>query len=499
MMGRMTFHKFLCAMLLPVTLWATAGHGGTHERGVAITDPLTLRELDGDKLNLGRLLGAGPDASGAALFALPSMVSARAAIGRELDRYASNHAAALAVPSGSGALARLQLLDRAPLYANSTRFMLAGIVNRMDRAYVSPQTCGEIRLIYRPVANGGTAEPTRMPMTLNLVMKARAERSVQTDSCSGTAGRWLASADLPLTGAELAAKMTAQGGSLEPMTPQHIGRIEINIQVARLSPNADDFDARADYLMMVFRYDPQQERFEESPLENQIDRDRIIGDAKLAVDFRQWLFEPKNLEALDRGTVVIPPQFLAMSAINRMPSSLEGDHGARGLVADRDVAAALANAAGAGIAFENILSPTGVMRRLNDITCTGCHQTRAIGGFHFPGVDASGKAAPGAIIAPASPHFFGDQERRRDILAAFRDGRPPDFARGFSARPQPRRSKELAGTTYVNGWGAICYPAGTNAAPDSSFASWTCAEGLTCQAAPGASSSRAGFCFPKNN
>jgi len=44
----------------------------------------------------------------------------------------------------------------------------------------------------------------------------------------------------------------------------------------------------------------------------------------------------------------------------------------------------------------------------------------------------------------------------RDILAALRDGKPPDFSRGFSSRPQSRGSTELAGTGYSDGWGAHC-------------------------------------------
>ena len=42
-----------------------------------------------------------------------------------------------------------QLFDRAVLYSQDTRFVLAGIVNRMDRTYVAEASCGEIRLIYR--------------------------------------------------------------------------------------------------------------------------------------------------------------------------------------------------------------------------------------------------------------------------------------------------------------------------------------------------------------
>ena len=99
-----------------------------------------------------------------------------------------------------------------------------------------------------------------------------------------------------------------------------------------------------------------------------------------------------------------------------------------------------------------------------------------------------------STVVPASPHFFGDQIRRRDILAALRDGRPPDYSRGFSSRPQLRGSTELAGTEYEDGWGAHCYVrhAGDN---DASFKPWTCAEGLACQAAGPAA--RFGMCFVK--
>ena len=41
------------------------------------------------------------------------------------------------------------MFDRGLLYSGQTRFVLSGIINRMDRAYVVPESCGEIRLIYR--------------------------------------------------------------------------------------------------------------------------------------------------------------------------------------------------------------------------------------------------------------------------------------------------------------------------------------------------------------
>jgi hypothetical protein len=162
-----------------------------------------------------------------------------------------------------------------------------------------------------------------------------------------------------------------------------------------------------------------------------------------------------------------------------------------------DVVAALKKAAERGVTLQNIRSVAGFERRLNDITCAGCHQTRGIGGFHFPGVDAMAAKPSNSTVVPASPHFFGDQIRRRDILASLRDGGRPDYSRGFSSRPQSRGSAELAGTEYEDGWGAHCYAQRANAAEnDKSFRSWTCAEGLACQ--PLVSTSRMGMCFVRD-
>lgn len=471
--------------MLPMA--ATAGHAAAVERGVAVTDPAILKRLDNAGLSLGKLLGADANSSGAELFALPSMASLQAATDRDFNSYVLEH---------RDDLDKLHLFDRDALNAPGTRFSLTGIVNRMDRAYVSPEECGEIRLIYRPIANSDSANkeapPLRLPMTLNLVMKAK-PASASDVTCAGLARRWLALADQPPT-TERATMLTVKGGALEWVTREAIDRIEIDVQIARASADVNDFEGRADYLMKVFRYDGT--RFAESPLENQIDAARIRADVALAADFKKWLLDPVRIADLDRGTIVLPDRFLASSAINVTLAHGDLEDKARELFTDDDIVAALAKAS-ANAPLQNLLSPAGFARRLDDMTCSGCHQTRAVGGFHLPGAERPGWAA-GAVVAAASPHFFGDQERRRDILIAFRDGRAPDFMRGFSARPQASRSTELTGTTYVNGWGAVCHAAGTDAAPDKSFASWTCAEGLTCQAA-GAKDSRTGFCFPKSN
>ena len=493
------------------------------ERGAAIIDPLVLRELDRGRLGLGRLLwperSADMPLTSSQLFTLLSMSGVREAFDREFDRYIARHKENLPNETiGVGESFDFQLFDRSLLESPDTRFVLAGIVNRIDRAYVSPASCGEIRLIYRLTRTdvsliGENAVSQRLPMTLNVVLKARGDipigRNGTAITCAEIARRWLAAGDLPLTGAELAQKLLAGDGPLDLVGYQNIDRIETNLQIAH-APKSAVRDFRTDYLLKVFDYNGQVQRFEESPLENQIDRDRLLADENLRRDFKAWLLDPKHFGELDRGTILIPEKFLASGAIAPTPvgfdaSDLQPEFGllqgegssANPLFTDNDVVGALEKTAADGAAPQNIRSVAGFERRLNDITCSGCHQTRGIGGFHFPGVDWMAAKPSNSTVVPASPHFFGDQVRRRDILGSVRDGRTPDYSRGFSSRPQWRGSTELAGTEYSDGWGAHCYQPGAKSADsDRSFRAWTCATGLACQVA--GKTSRMGMCFVKS-
>ena len=490
--------------LLCGALPALAAETAALERGMAITDPATLRELDGGKFRLDRMLLpeqlADIALANSALFGLPSMGPVRQAIDGEFDRYIARHQANLPKETvGVGEGFDFQLFDRTLVYSAETRFVLAGIVNRMDRAYAVESNCGEIRLIYRLTrmnkAAGDDASPPRLPMTLNLVLKAKGEGSAIT--CSEIANRWLA--------APLGGTLSARDGPLDLIDYRNIDRIETNLQIAH-APKSAIRDFRTDYLLKVFRYDREARVFSESPMENQIDRARLLADDGLKREFRAWLLDPVNLAAFDRGTALIPEKFLASGAIAPTPvgfdpSELEPEfglmQGEAAVFSEAEIVAALRKAVESGVKLQNVRSPAGFERRLNDVTCSGCHQTRGIGGFHFPGVDWMADKPSNSTVVPASPHFFGDQIRRRDILVSLRDGRTPDYSRGFASRPQLRGSTELAGTSYYDGWGAHCYVQGKSAAGnDGSFRDWTCAEGLSCQAA--GKISRIGMCFVKS-
>ena len=179
------FFLILLALLCGVVQKAPAQGAPALERGAAITEPFTLRELDRGRFGLARMLipARSSDAplTGGEVFASASLVPVRKALDEEFERYIQRHKADLPNETiGLGTSFDFQLFDRTLLYSSATRFVLAGIVNRMDRAYVAKENCGEIRLIYRLTqpdapAVGDHAVSPRLPMTLNLVLKARGD------------------------------------------------------------------------------------------------------------------------------------------------------------------------------------------------------------------------------------------------------------------------------------------------------------------------------------
>lgn len=527
-MRRVLRFSFITTLLLLCALPAHAMPDAALDRGTAITEPYALRELDHGRFDLGRLLAPARSAdqplTNEKLFALPAMAPVRKALDEDFKRYIASQRTRFPKDAiGIGQSFDLQLFDHALLYSGETRFVLAGIVSRMDRAYVSRANCGEVRLIYRltrlpdfagndimSFAGNDVMSSARLPMTLNVVLKAKGDHDVDANgasvTCAEIARRWLAAGDLSLSGAELAAKLTAKDGPLDLIKPDNIDRIETNLQIAHM-PKSEAHEFRTDYMMKVFDYHAASATFDEAPMENQIDRARLLSDANLRREFRTWLLQPAHFDELDRGTILIPDQFLAKSAVTSTPvgfapSDLQPAFGlmqgygapAEPAFQEADIVTALQKAAESHQALDNIRSVAGFERRLNDVSCTGCHETRGVGGFHFPGVDWMVAKPSNVTVVPASPHFIGDQVRRRDIEVSFRDGNEPDFSHGFASRPQTRGSTELAGTDYQDGWGAHCYQAHANAAEDDkSFASWTCAKGLACQVMSPAT--RMGMCF----
>jgi hypothetical protein len=399
---------------------------------------------------------------------------------------------------------------------------LVGIINRMDRAFRPARNlgtsreavCGEIRLIYRfgydeHIANERVS--SRLPLTLNLVMRAR--RPGQQEDCAAIAKKWLdfpqLIAGLPNKNATATAQVLLQRGPLSLLKADQIDRLEVNMQILRLAAlSKQDFGTHAEYLLSVFNWDRARKFFDGDILENQIDPNLGLPDrgnesafkGKLA-RFKSFLLSDASLFDLDRGQIIIPQEFVARSAISVAPGgsarSQNGplnailgsqrdcqDQSKRGSVlCSEEISRALANYERRKPPLKNIRSVAGFITRVNDSSCTGCHQTRAIAGFHFTGADREATFPANEVLVPGSPHFFGDLPRRTAILRQLASGigaNSVNFSRGFSARPEQRFESSLASTTLFNGWGASCnVKAGTPQA-DRSFSDWTCASGLAC-------------------
>jgi hypothetical protein len=471
--------------------------------GLAITDPKVLKVLD-RTYGIGQMIPrvATAEISNKDLFALAVMAPVLDAIKKDIPQEDDKEVPAFAAQylryAGSP-------FNTKYLTTGYARFVLAGIVNRMDRAWAyvdrDPANCGETRFVYRLAyrvelgKKPGTFVDSYLPMTFNLVLRARDPGDAV--SCAELAKRWLRLAGRPANATEIA---DTSRGPLANADPSHVDRLEMNVQSVRWgasAPGKKDFGGRADYILRVFKFDPARNAFAVQALENEVDRSKLLENASLREALKTFLLDPANIAKLDKGTIKIPDEYLTTKGLSVAPggATRSANRVLSDLLnaSDPDVVAAVDMAVASG-SLVNIRSAYGFERRLDDISCAGCHQTHSAAGFHFMGIDWRQIYPNNTTQIAGSPHFFADLPRRREIVAAFAEARAPDYARGFAGRPLARHAQELKDTGLYDGWGAHCYRGS-----DASFISWrSCAQNLTCTvlqesvATPGM-----GRCLPK--
>lgn len=370
--------------------------------------------------------------------------------------------------SGVGMRYAHRVFDARWLRAQAFRFELVGVVNRIDRRAFAPDTCGELRLIYRLAydhAIDGQHVRSRVPLTLNVVRWLPAN-----PSCADQARRWLVRAtDGPALAQELT---TAPGPLSEPVLRETVAKsIEVDLQSVRwpatVRPN---MTGHAEYLLKVFRV--HADRWEESALENTPDVTLLRARPGLRAELWQWLHTPEALRATDAGTVVVPEKFLAKRAVSVAPHGL-----AR--LANRPYTELFSTAAPPSASelpeYASLASQEGLLRRLDGLTCMGCHQSKSLAGFHLLGEDAADQEVD-ALAVPFSPHFSDDLQRRTNYVTRLLSG---------DATTEARPPAERAGK---GGYGAHC-------GLDASFAEWTCASDYTCKRLHDA---KVGQCMPVN-
>jgi hypothetical protein len=398
-----------------------------------------------------------------------------------------------------------------------SRIELVGIVNRMDRQFIkdpslnpSQRNCGEISVIYRFSYDLKNGRKSRLPVTMNIVFPALPGEI----TCRGVAARWVAELDRPsgrspaTKGADL---LDEKSGPLALIRGEDMLRIEINAQVYRKpAAVAQDFGSEAEYLIRVFHWEDELERFESIELTNQIDREKLLCLASdkpkqckrkeaLRRELVEYIQSPAVVADIDAGTLELPQKFLARRATSMSPGgvhrarnqpfwketeeSRKRTGGSQEIISDEEIMTAMRHFRETGSQLSFIGSVEDFRTRLNDSTCTGCHQTRAIAGFHFPGADRAATLPVNSVYLPGSPLFYGDQPRRREIVAKIAERRSGklstyELAIGYSARPLNRLSGDFAGTQLLGGWGGACIM------PQflrSTKRQWTCQDGFVCK------------------
>ncbi len=403
---------------------------------VFINDPSVLRQLETGGYALSRSFGGDSASNGSLKTSSPMFATLAQTIDADLKEFKATDSQA-----GVGLAYSHRQFDVAWLGSTKASFRLVAVVNRVDLMHRTPGACGEVRFIYRLMYSTAQGS-SRLPMSINVVH----EQPMINGSCAGVAQAWKAAqGDVARLGTVLS----------QHRTP---ARVEINLQAVRWpAVTRADMGGHAEYLLRVF--DVTDGNLVPTKLPNTI-RTNLSEAEKTAL--ASWI--KTNAAGIDRGDVLVPAEYLATRVVSVSPRGL-----ARG--ANRPFLAAFPNPEQtfAGLPYSSMQlakSPAGLMRKLDTMTCQGCHQSRGLAGFHILGEEDQETFRANAIEVGSSPHMNEELSWRKSAIDDIAAGR------GISrARPFAERSGASTGI-----YGAHCGLAG-----DPSFDSWTCASGYTCK------------------
>ena len=367
-----------------------------------------------------------------------------------------------------------------PAWLSRGKLELVGIVARFDRARIADGSCGDVRLIYRlgyATVQAGEPVASRLPMTVAVIVPGAPAGG---DRCASAAARWRAPAGA--AGAQLGRWLVSNTGPLGggALDPARVVSILTNLQAVRWPSSVHpDLGGHAEYLFREFAPDPANRSLRPVGLAAVPDVARIAGDRALRRRLLAWVRDPAVLAAIDRGDVSLPPELRATLSMAATPRgfSRRANRPYRTLLrpaqlADLDLAA-----------LPRLRSPEGLLRRLDEQTCGGCHQARSIAGFHLLGADGDAVPPGNALAVPISAQLVTELERRRAIAEQLAAGEPPELAPPLAERApgDPGRS------------GAAC------GLGDPAFSDWSCADGLVCLAIDAPADDRAvGRCVARD-
>ena len=327
-------------------------------------------------------------------------------------------------------------LDYYWLNSAEAAFPLIAVVNRVDKKDFYAGTCGEARFIYRLAYARGNTRST-LPMFLNVVFDYPMDN---TGRCQETARLWTDPSVLPSD--EKDARLMAADLERLPLDRARLRfkQVEVNMQILRYPSELKfDFGGQAAYLFRIFQ--EKEGRLQPIPLENTLDVSAVAASPELKAKLIAQLKDPRHLEAIDNGTFVLENSDGRLLSTRALSFTTSG----RARLANKPFTAAL-GAAPAELADVNygilklVKSSRGLVERLNNTSCMGCHQGGGTAGFHMLGRGGELSTGFNLVILPFSPHYGAERARRREATRTLADGgeastfRPLSFFAGAVGR-----------------------------------------------------------------
>jgi len=434
-----------------------------------VEDRAQLTRLEAAGFGFEHLFGAGDAADLARLLeASPAYRDIVETVGGDLDALRAEFKAGGRPLREFTADETGRILDMRWLTAAEARFRLVGIVNRLDRRDFhdlrGEAGCGEVRLIYRLayffVRDGGRRVlSSRMPFNLNAVFDVPAD----TDGgCSGAVARW----EPPEGGTVDAAWLAA--GPLD-RSAIRFRQLELNAQIVRFpSGQEPEFGGQAVYLMRIFGLDGESAI--EMALENTPDTKLLSEDEALRAHLVDYV--RGNISAIDKGVYMLPDALLARKVVSF--STFGAARPINNPLAELFDASAFAELDLGDNALAR--SPAGLIARLDNGTCQGCHQASSTAGFHIIGLDEEATSPLNRIEVGVSPHFHAEQPRRAAYAAAVAEGREPNRFRPLSFAP----AADWSGEPHAYRAAVAAQPCVMRDDPTGFGGQWRCGGGTQC-------------------
>ena len=260
-------------------------------------------------------------------------------------------------------------------------FILSGVVNRMDRRDFDPAHCGELRFIYRlgyEVRMNGKTYASRMPFTVNMVFSYADDGR----KCQDVASLWriqgvddddpAARCPAPAAGAARFFETRFQadgdqraGGALSFRPGEH-GEPQI-----RRPGDLLDADLCAEGWKISAGETGKYARRAGD----------LLKDPAKQKQLQDYL--SSHMAEIDNGAFRMPENLQADIALSYSTAgSARVANRPFDLVVGKEQAAQLVAAAAKPLKF--VQSGAGLLERLNNSSCMGCHQSSSTAGFAFP-------------------------------------------------------------------------------------------------------------------